>query len=190
MEALARRVLEAAPPRFALAGLSMGGIVAMEVIRQAPERVTRLALLDTNPLAEPPERGRLRDGQIARVMDGALTEVMRDEMKPHYLADGPGKAALLDLCMQMALALGPQAFAEQSEALRSRPDQSATLRGVRVPALVLCGAEDRLCPLSRHELMAGLIPGARLVVVPEAGHLPTLEQPARTTAALADWLAA
>ena len=188
MGALAAEVLAQAPPRFALAGLSMGGIVAMEVLRQAPQRVERVALLDTNPLAEAPEVRARREGQVERARAGRLDAVMRDEMKPNYLAEGPGKGAILDLCLAMALDLGPEVFARQSAALAARPDQTATLRAFRGPALILMGEEDRLCPRDRHDLMAELMPQARLVVVEGAGHLPPLEQPDPVTAALNDWL--
>ena len=188
MSGYAAHVLEVAPPRFLLAGLSMGGIIAMEVIRQAPERVTRLALFDTNPLPDPPEKAPLRAAQVAQVRQGRLREVMRDEMKPNYLADGPRKAQILDLCMEMAEALGPETFGEQSHAVQTRPDQSETLRSVKVPTLVLCGEEDKLCPVSRHRLMHDLIPGSELVVVSEAGHLPTLEQPEITNEAMTRWM--
>ncbi|MEL6293908.1 MAG: alpha/beta fold hydrolase [Pseudomonadota bacterium] len=188
MAGLAQAVLATAPPRFALAGLSLGGIVAMQIIRQAPERVSRVALLDTNPLPDPPDKAPIREAQVEKVRRGALDEVMRDEMKPNYLADGPAKQDILDLCMQMANALGPEVFAMQSQAVQTRPDQSDTLRGVTVPALVLCGQEDRLCPVERHELMHDLIPESELVVIPCAGHLPTLEQPNRTNEALQAWL--
>lgn len=185
---LAARLLAEAPARFALAGLSLGGIVAMEVVRQAPERVERLALLDTNPRAETASVQARRAPQIARALSGDLGGVMRDEMKPNYLAPGPDQAAVLDLCMQMALDLGPEVFARQSNALRDRPDQQATLSAYRGPALVLTGAEDRLCPRDRHDLMHALMPQSRLVIIDGAGHLPTLEQPAHTAAALRDWL--
>ena len=188
VQALAAQILTHAPPRFALAGLSMGGIVAMEVIAQAPDRVARLALLDTNPRAELPEVQARRDPQIAKVAAGGLAEVMRDEMKPNYLTDGPNRAAILDLCMDMALSLGPQVFADQSRALKNRPDQQDALRRVQVPTLVLCGRDDALCPVERHELMHRLIPNATLHIIEKAGHLPTLEQPEKTTAALARWL--
>ncbi|TMV09043.1 alpha/beta fold hydrolase [Ruegeria sediminis] len=190
VQALAAEVLANAPPRFALAGLSMGGIVAMEVLRQAPERVERIALLDTNPLAERVEVKARRGPQIAAARAGRLAEVMRDEMKPNYLAEGPDKRAILDLCMQMALDLGPDVFIIQSKALMDRPDQTETLLSARIPALVLCGRGDLLCPVERHELMAGLIPGAVLHIVENAGHLPTLEQPETTNAALRRWLEA
>ncbi|MEM9795085.1 MAG: alpha/beta fold hydrolase [Pseudomonadota bacterium] len=188
MAGLAAGVLAVAPPRFALAGLSMGGIVAMEIVAQAPERVAGLCLMDTNPLAERPEVAAARQPQIAHVRDGGLGAVMRDEMKPNYLADGPRRPAILELCMEMATALGPQVFARQSRALMARPDRQDVLRGVRVPSLVLCGAEDSLCPPARHELMRDLIPEARLVVVDGAGHLPVLERPEAVNAALSAWL--
>lgn len=188
MQDLARQALAMAPPRFALAGLSMGGIVAMEMVRQAADRVDRLALLDTNPRAEAPEVQARRQPQIDRALAGGLDRVMRNEMKPNYLADGPEKSAILDLCMDMALALGPQVFARQSRALRDRPDQQATLAAFSGPALVLMGAEDRLCPLDRHQLMHALMPHSDLVIVPGAGHLPTLEQPLATATALRRWL--
>lgn len=188
LEALAQTVLAETPERFALAGLSMGGIVAMEVVRQAPDRVTRLALMDTNPLAESDEVKARRGPQMDKVRAGGLESVMRDEMKPNYLADTPDRDAILDLCMEMALAQGPEVFLRQSIALRDRPDQSETLRAFDKPALVLCGRHDALCPVHRHELMADLLPRATLTIIEGAGHLPTLETPDDTTRALADWL--
>lgn len=189
MDGLAAAVLALAPARFALAGLSMGGIVAMAILARAPQRVERLALLDTNPLAEAAAVRARRGPQIARALAGGLAAVMREEMKPNYLAPG-GEAAILDLCMAMALALGPAVFARQSAALRDRPDRQATLAAFAGPALVLTGEHDRLCPRDRHELMAALMPQARLAVIAGAGHLPTLEAPAATAVELARWLAA
>lgn len=185
---LARLVLEAAPQRFALAGLSMGGIVAMEMMAQAPERIGGLCLMDTNPKAESDAVARSREPQIARVREGELRTVMRDEMKPNYLADGPNIGAILDTCMAMAETMGPVAFVRQSRALQTRADRQEVLAGVTVPSLILCGREDTLCPLHRHQLMQGLIEGAELVVVEGAGHLPTLEQPDVTTRAIQAWL--
>jgi pimeloyl-ACP methyl ester carboxylesterase len=185
---IAARILRDLPARFALAGLSMGGIVAMQIVAQASARVDRLALLDTNPLAEAPDAQARRGPQMARALGGDLAGVMREEMKPNYLAAGPGQGAVLDLCMDMVLALGPQVFAQQSRALRDRPDQQAALAGYKRPALVAMGAEDRLCPRDRHELMHALMPQSRLLVIDGAGHLPPLEQPARIRAALMDWL--
>lgn len=189
MPDLAALFLADAPPQFALAGLSMGGILAMEILRQAPHRVIRLALLDTNPRAETAAVQARRGPQIDRALAGDLEGVMRQDMKPNYLAPGPNKATILNLCMDMALTLGPQVFARQSRALRDRPDQQATLAGFKGPALVLMGAEDRLCPLDRHQLMHDLMPQSRLHIIPGAAHLPPLEQPDATARALRDWLA-
>lgn len=187
--AMAAAILAEAPPRFALAGLSMGGIVAMEMLHQAPGRIERLALMDTNPLAERPEVQARRAPQIDRALAGDLAGVMRDEMKPNYLAD-PGDTVTLDLCMDMAHALGPDVFARQSLALRDRPDRTDTLARYTGPALVLMGEHDRPCPRDRHDLMHRLMPQSRLVIVPGAGHLPPLERPEPTICALKDWLAA
>ncbi|MDC1454664.1 alpha/beta hydrolase [Amylibacter sp.] len=185
---LASDVLNNAPPVFALAGLSMGGIVAMEIVSQAPERVERLALLDTNPLAELPDVLKRRGPQIDAIKNGQLKEIIRDEMKPNYLFDGVRKTEILKLCMDMALDIGPDAFIRQSIALRDRVDQKNTLGSYKRPALVLCGRHDVLCPLERHELMHTLLENSKLEIIEDAGHLPTLEQPKITTMALASWL--
>ena len=187
---LATDVLNNAPPVFALAGLSMGGIVAMEVLSQASERVERLALLDTNPLAELSDVRMRRGPQIDAVKNGQLKEIIRDEMKPNYLFDGDKKTKILKLCMDMALDIGPDAFIRQSIALRDRIDQKNTLRTYKRPALVLCGRHDVLCPLERHELMHNLLENSKLEIIEDAGHLPTLEQPKITTMALISWLEA
>lgn len=186
--ALACEILENAPPRFALAGLSMGGIVAMEVLRLAGDRVTRLALLDTNPKAELGTVKAQREPQMNSVRSGRLQEVMRDEMKPNYLVDSQSKPEIMGLCMEMALAIGPEVFLRQSAALRDRHDQQDTLRAYKGPSLVLCGRHDALCPVKQHELMHDLLANSRLEIIENAGHLPTLEQPEITTAALARWL--
>jgi pimeloyl-ACP methyl ester carboxylesterase len=188
VELLAADVLEQAPPRFALAGLSMGGIVAMEILRQSPHRVERLALLDTNPRAEIEAVKQNREPQIAKVQAGGLKEIMRDELKPNYLADSPRRQDVLDLCMDMALDLGPDVFERQSRALQSRPDQQETLKSVTIPTLILMGEEDRLCPRDRHDLMHELISGSILEIIESAGHLPTLEQPDAVNSALKTWL--
>lgn len=190
MAALAGEILAFAPPRFALAGLSMGGILAMEILRQAAGRVAGVALMDTNPLAETKEAQARRAPQIAAARAGGLERVMREEMKPNYLTDGPNRGAILDLCMTMAVDLGPQVFVNQSLALRDRIDQTETLRVFTGPALILCGREDVPCPVARHELMHKLMPGSTLEIIEDAGHLPTLEQPQKTTAVLSRWLEA
>ena len=188
IRALALEVLAHAPPKFALAGLSMGGIVAMEILRQAPERVCKLALMDTNPLAELEAVKLRRESQIRAASSGALSQVMRDEMKPNYLVESFQKSNLLELCMEMALDLGPNVFVNQSIALRERADQTGILQSFEGDALVLCGRHDKLCPVKRHEFMHQLMPNSHLVIIENAGHLPTLEQPQETTLALENWL--
>lgn len=185
---LSQDILSNAPSQFALAGLSMGGIVAMEIIRQAPERVLSLALIDTTPTADSAARAIERDAQIDRVRKGGLRSVMRDEMKPNYLADGLNKDQVLDLCMEMANALGVDGFISQSRALQQRSDQRDILSTIDVPTLILCGEDDTLCPVERHEMMRDLIPNARLAIIPGSGHLPVLEQPKLTNKEIKLWL--
>ena len=186
--ALAEAVLAAAPSRFALVGLSMGGIVAMEVARRAPGRVERMALMDTSHLPESDRAAALRRSQMEAVREGGLREVMAERLFPSYLAPGSERPDLLALVLDMAQAFGPAAFERQARALMTRPDQAETLRGLSAPTLLLCGRHDALCPVARHEAMAALLPDARLSVVEEAGHLPTLEAPEITTRALRDFL--
>lgn len=186
---LAQNVLAQSPDEFALLGLSMGGILAMEIVNQAPRRITHLALLDTNPRAELDVVKQRRGPQIERVKNGGLSQIMRDEMKPNYLVDSPNKLDILNLCMEMAEDLGDQAFINQSIALRDRPDYQNVLKGVDIPTLIMCGREDVLCPIERHELMHELISGSVLHIVDNAGHLPTLEQPEIVNKALDNWLA-
>lgn len=188
VEDIAANILEVLPERFALAGLSMGGIVAMEVLRRAPERVSRICLMDTNPMSESPAAAASREPMIVSAAAGRLDEVMREAMRPEFLAPGPDRINVLNLVYEMARNLGPEVFAAQSRALQRRLDQQGTLRRCKVPALILCGQEDTLTPLKRHEFMAELVPNGTLCVIPNAGHLPVLEQPELTTAAMQNWL--
>jgi pimeloyl-ACP methyl ester carboxylesterase len=185
VEELAADVLASAPARFALVGLSMGGIVAFEIWRRARERVTHLALLDTTPHPDKPQRRELRLEQIAQVETGRLRDVLVESMKPLYLARrNRGNRRLLQSIVDQALSLGPDVFRRQSLALRDRADSTATLPTIDCPALVLCGREDELCPLEWHAAMAAAMPRADLVVLAECGHLSTMEEPGAVTAAL------
>lgn len=188
IEEIASGLLDLLPARFALAGVSMGGVVAMELLRRAPDRVTRIALISTNPLAETPAVAANREPQMVKVRSGRLAEVMREEMPVGSLAPGPQRGDVLDLVMDMADVLGPEIYIRQSRAMQRRRDQQAVLRKCRAPALVLCGEHDEICPVKRHRFMAELIPYAKLVVLENAGHLPPLEDPTATTSALRDWM--
>lgn len=188
IEEIASGILDGLPSKFALAGLSMGGIIAMEILRRAPDRVTRIALMDTNPLAETPQSSAAYEPMIVGVKAGRLDEVMRGFVKPDYLAPGAGRIEVLALMAEMARDLGPEVFLRQARALQRRRDAQAVLRKCKVPTLVLCGRHDGLTPVKRHTFMAELIPYAKLEIIEEAGHVPTLEAPEATTQALRDWM--
>lgn len=189
VEDIARAVLASAPTTFALVGLSMGAAVAMEIMRQAPNRVTRLALVAASAAAETPQQAASREPEIVRVMAGLLPDVIRDRMKPEYLFETPLRQTLLDLFVDMALDLGEGVFLRQSRAMQRRPDHQNILRKLRCPTLVLSGQYDVVYPVERHEVMADLIPGAELRVIADAGLLPTLENPQAVNGALRNWLA-
>jgi pimeloyl-ACP methyl ester carboxylesterase len=188
MDEMARAVLAEAPDRFALAGLSMGGYVAQEIMRQAAERVTRLALLDTSARADSDEQRARRRGLIELAhkgrFKGVTPRLLPQLIAPDRLEDKP----LVDIVLGMAERVGKDGFLRQQAAILGRPDGRPDLRRIRVPALVLCGREDALTPLERHEEMASLIPGSRLVVIERSGHLSTLERPEEVTAAMREWL--
>lgn len=191
--AMAARVLAAAPPTFALAGHSMGGRVVLEILMRAPERVAKLALLDTGyeglPAGEAGEReraGRLRLLDVARRegMRAMGRDWLRGMVHPRRLVD----AQLLNAILDMIARATPAHFEAQIDALLNRPDRTALLPTIAVPTLVLCGADDLWSPLARHRAIADAIPGSELVVVPDCGHMCTMEQPEALTRALLAWL--
>lgn len=190
MSEMARSVLETAPlaGRFALAGLSMGDYVALEVMRVASDRIACLALLDTSARADTPEQTAARRELIELAQNGRFDEVPRRllpmELYPGRLDD----EWLTSMVFGMAHAVGPEAFVRQEETIIGRPDSRRDLPSISCPTLVLCGREDALTPLPLHEEMASLIPGSRLCVIEECGHLSTLERPEAVTAAMREWL--
>ncbi len=184
MSAIARRILASAPSRFALVGLSMGGYLSFEILRQAPERVARLALLDTSARPDVPEQTEQRHAQIALARQGRLDEVS-DLLFPRLVhTKRRGDDTLRELVRQMARDVGPESFVRQQTAIIGRPDSRPTLGAIRCPTLVIVGDGDLLTPPERAEEIAAGIAGAQLVVVPESGHLSTLEQPRAVTEAL------
>ncbi|MGB6605903.1 MAG: alpha/beta fold hydrolase [Steroidobacteraceae bacterium] len=188
MTAIARRILVGAPPRFALAGLSMGGYVAFEILRQAPARIARLALLDTTARPDTPEQRAARSEQVVLAAAGRLDEVVEAQFPRLVHAEHRGDARLREIVRQMAQEVGAEAFARQQQAITGRADSRPGLEAIHVPTLVLVGEGDQLTPVDRAAEMAQAIPGARLVTVPGSGHLSTLERPREVTQALVDWL--
>ncbi|HEY4980756.1 MAG TPA: alpha/beta fold hydrolase [Pseudolabrys sp.] len=190
MAAIAARILAAAPPRFALAGLSMGGYIAFAMLRLAPERIARLALLDTAAGPDLPEQKVGREKFIAMAEAGKLTDVV-EILTPRFLhRSRQNDEALKRVVRDMAAETGPEAFVRQQRAIMSRPDSRPLLASIRCPSLVLVGEGDELTPPELAKEIAGGISGARLVVVPDCGHLSTLEKPEAVNAALTDWLTA
>jgi pimeloyl-ACP methyl ester carboxylesterase len=188
MAAIARSILAAAPERFALAGLSMGGYIAYEILRQAPERVTRLALLDTGYRADAPER---RDQRLAlmALADREGARKAQESLLPVLIHDSRlADKALVEAVLQMGADTGTAAFKRQQVAIMSRPDSAPLLASIRCPTLVLVGREDALTPPALSQEMARAIPGARLEIVEECGHLSTMEQPGAVNRALHAWL--
>jgi pimeloyl-ACP methyl ester carboxylesterase len=186
--ALARTVLDRAPDRFALAGLSMGGYVALEIMRQAPERVRLLALLDTSARPDTVEQSRRRGALLALSrrgrFNGVTPRLLPQLIHPDRLAD----AELTATVMGMAERIGRDAFVRQQTAIMGRPDSRPSLGRISCPTLVVCGRQDVLTPLDRAEELVEHIAGARLRVIEQCGHLSTLERPDSVNQALADWL--
>lgn len=190
MAQIARRILNEAPARFALVGLSMGGYLALEMLRQAPQRIAKVALLDTAARADTPEQSARRDGLIELARTGRFAEV-NQALWPILVHPGrQSDAALRRVVDQMAEDTGPEAFIRQQSALKGRPDYRPGLAAIRCPALVLVGEGDALTPPDRSEEIAAGIPGARLVEVADCGHLSTLEQPEAVNEALRAWMEA
>lgn len=189
IRAMAEAVLSGAPPRFALAGLSMGGYVAQEIMRLAPERVSRLALLDTSARTDGEDYLSRRRGllELARKgkFKGVTPALLPMLIHPSRLDD----RALIEAITAMAARVGQPAFICQQTAIIGRVDGRADLANIACPTLILCGREDSLTPLDGHVEMAEAIPGADLVVLGACGHLSTMERPDAVTAALRAWLA-
>jgi len=185
---MARRLLADAPERFALAGLSMGGYVALEVMRQGAGRVTRLALLDTSAAPDAAARRRNRQDLIRLARTGRFKGVTPRLLPMFVHQDRLEDTALTEAVMAMAARVGRDAFLAQQRAIISRADGRPLLAGIRAPTLVLCGRQDVLTPLERHAEIVEAIPGARLSIVEECGHLSTMERPQAVTAMLRDWL--
>jgi pimeloyl-ACP methyl ester carboxylesterase len=188
LPAIAGRILAAAPPRFALAGLSMGGYIAFEIVRQAAGRVVRLALLDTAARPETAEQTKARLPRIALAENGRFAEETDLQFPRLVHRSRHGDPALKDIVRAMAEETGADAFLREMKAVMARPDSRPGLSAISCPTLVLVGDGDELTPPPLAQEIATAIPGARLVVIPECGHLSTLERPYAVNTALADWM--
>lgn len=188
MEALARAVLDAAPPRFLLAGLSLGGYVALEILRQAPERVMKLALLNTSARPDTPEQTANRRKAVDLARQGRMGAVMAGMLPRLIHPDRLSDRALVGSIQAQAERVGVDAFARQQAAIIARRDSRPGLPAIRCPTLVLCGREDAIWPVEAHAEIADAIPGARLAVIEDCGHLATMERPQAATALLRDWV--
>jgi pimeloyl-ACP methyl ester carboxylesterase len=188
--AVAARILENAPPRFALAGLSYGGYIAFAMLRQAPERIERLALLDTSARPDTPEQKAARENFIAMAEAGRFSEAVETLTVRFVHHDRRADEVLSATVRAMADETGAEAFVRQERAIMSRGDSRLLLGRIRCPTLVLVGEGDDLTPPELAKEIAGGIAGSRLIVVPECGHLSTIERPQAVNAALDEWLSA
>jgi pimeloyl-ACP methyl ester carboxylesterase len=191
--AMAERALERAPETFALVGHSMGGRVALEIVRQSPERVERLALLDTGFKSRPggPAGNEERDRRLALLAlakEKGMLEMARVWVQPMVHPARLGDTALIDAILDMFERRTPAQFAGQIEALLARPDATALLRTIACPTLVLCGRADGWSPPSQHEEMAARIPESHLVIIEDSGHMAPMECPGAVAAELLVWL--
>ncbi|EPE2678982.1 alpha/beta fold hydrolase [Vibrio alginolyticus] len=189
MEQLAQKVLQDAPQEFVLGGLSMGGILAFEVYRQAPNRVKGLILMDTNAADEKPEVTQKRDALVSRALSGEFERITPDTLMPVLIHPSRLQDKVLTERIEgMAVNVGLEAFEAHAKALATRPDARPLLADIQVPTLVITGKEDKLCPLDNHLLMERCIPNVTLHVIPECGHLSTLEQPLIVSEVMTTWL--
>ncbi len=190
LEAIAMRLLAAAPERFALCGLSMGGYIAFEIMRRAPERVTRLALLNTSAKPATPESNLPREQMIALAEKGAFDNVTTLLWQRLVAPDRLVDESLRLLVRQMAEDIGPEGFIRQQRAIMGRPDSRPGLGAIDVPTLVIVGEQDLITPAPEAiEIAEGIGGDARLVTIPDCGHLSALEAPEVVTRELLAWLA-
>ena len=188
IELMANSVLQALPERFALIGAGLRGAIAMDIVRRDPKRVSHLALMSCSPLAETPQTAASRESKIIGAKIGRLDEVVREELQTGLLAPSDRKLAHQNLLVDMAVSLGSEVYVTQARALQRRLDQQATLRRLRLPSAVICGAQDEMFPLKRQEFMAELIPHASFHVIETSGHFPTLEAPEEVNGILSSLL--
>ncbi len=188
VEQMSEAMLIDLPEKCVLIGHGLGGDVALDLVRRIPERVLRLVLIATDPLAEAPQIAAEREMRMLAARAGRLAESMRGEVPAQALAQSPWQDEVLALVQDMAMGLGEGVYLRQSRAMQRRPDQQKTMRRFKLPALVIAGRQDSLVPLRRQEFTANLMPYGKLQIIENAGNLPTLEEPEATSDALTAFL--
>ncbi|MEP6791114.1 MAG: alpha/beta fold hydrolase [Ramlibacter sp.] len=186
--AMAAALLAGHEGGLVLCGASMGGIIAMEAVRQAPQRIAGLALLGTNARPETAEMRALREAAIELFDAGRAAEVIEPNVALAFHPQQAADRALTQAYLDFVLGAGAHQLARQNRAIIGRPDASAHLSRVTCPTLVMCGEDDQLTPPEYSKEIASLVPAARLVIVPQCGHMLTMEQPEIVNAALLAWL--
>jgi len=185
---MADELLANTPARFTLIGLSLGGYLSFEIIRRQLQRLQRLVLMDTTAVADTPARRAGRDSDIAKVREGGI-EVLIPELAPRWMHPSHAKRAdLVNLMAEMARSIGARGQLNQQRAMMGRPDSHDDIARVTLPTLVMCGRQDPVTPVSDHEAIAAKIPGARLEIIENCGHLSAIEQPDSVNRVLIDWL--
>ena len=188
MADIAAHILANAPSRFALAGLSMGGYLCFEIMRQAPERVDRLALLDTSARADTPEKTALRHEALELAAAGKFMAVCHATLELSIARSRHSDRALKQSIIDMAVDTGPDVWAQQIHAIIGRANSVPMLGNITCPTLVVVGDEDQLTPPELAREMAEGIPDAQLNVISDCGHMSTMEKPDQLTGLLQDWL--
>jgi pimeloyl-ACP methyl ester carboxylesterase len=188
MAGLAHAILAAAPERFALAGLSMGGYVSFEIMRQAPDRVLRLALFDTSARPDTREQAQARRDFMALAKRGTFKGVMPRHIPRWVHPSRREDKALIETVMAMSMRVGRDAYLRQQNAILNRPDSRPGLSRMRCETLVVCGRQDQATPLEAAREIAADIPNSRLLVIENCGHLSTLERPDKVNPAMREWL--
>lgn len=188
MEGFAQRLLDNAPPKFVLIGHAMGGFVAFEVMRRAPERVAKLALLSTLASADGPAQTARRQGYIDLVESGRFDQVVEERIPILFPEEKRGDERLLGIARRMAADTGAETFLAQQRAIMARIDSRPRLGDIAVPTLLIWGEKDGITTRAQHQEILEAIPGARLEVVAGSGHLPTVEAPEVVLPLLTDFV--
>lgn len=188
IQGMAAHLLDEAPPRFSLAGHSMGGRVALEAYRQAPQRIERLALLDTGYEAAVPEETERRGVLVRKALAEGIDAIAETWARPMIAPSRQQDSELLESILSMVGRMSGEIYAWQTQALLTRPDSTPVLTGISCPTYVICGKQDGWSPPQRHREMADLIDGSELRLIDDCGHMSTMERPHEVLSILEEWM--